>query len=96
LLLRSDWGSLDLERAKYFHPNPDGSPKGVNAWLHPAASLEGRYSAENIGRLCWGGMCPSGAKTDRAQLRRVLAQLEAGDVLIVPRLDRLARSTRDL
>jgi hypothetical protein len=37
----------------------------------------------------------SGAKTDRA-LRRVLAQLDAGDVLIVTRLDRLARSTRDL
>jgi DNA invertase Pin-like site-specific DNA recombinase len=38
----------------------------------------------------------SGAKTDRAQLRRVIAALEAGDVLIVTRLDRLARSTRDL
>jgi DNA invertase Pin-like site-specific DNA recombinase len=38
----------------------------------------------------------SGAKTDRAQLRRVLDQLEAGDVLTVTRLDRLARSTRDL
>ncbi len=38
----------------------------------------------------------SGAKTDRAQLRRVLDQLNAGDVLLVTRLDRLARSTRDL
>src|SRR5258707_2095127 len=38
----------------------------------------------------------SGAKTDRAQLRRLLDQLEAGDVLAVTRLDRLARSTRDL
>jgi DNA invertase Pin-like site-specific DNA recombinase len=38
----------------------------------------------------------SGAKTDRAQLRRLLGQLEAGDVLTVTRLDRLARSTRDL
>ena len=38
----------------------------------------------------------SGAKTDRAQLRRALAQLAAGDVLMVTRLDRLARSTRDL
>jgi DNA invertase Pin-like site-specific DNA recombinase len=36
----------------------------------------------------------SGAKTDRAQLRRLLDQLEAGDVLTVTRLDRLARSTR--
>ena len=38
----------------------------------------------------------SGAKTDRAQLRRVIGQLAAGDVLMVTRLDRLARSTRDL
>ena len=38
----------------------------------------------------------SGAKTNRAQLRRVIDQLEAGDVLMVTRLDRLARSTRDL
>ena len=38
----------------------------------------------------------SGAKTDRAQLKRLLAALEEGDVLLVTRLDRLARSTRDL
>jgi len=38
----------------------------------------------------------SGAQTDRTQLRKVVAQLEAGDVLMVTRLDRLARSTRDL
>src|SRR5271168_691624 len=38
----------------------------------------------------------SGAKTDRSQLRRLLDQLAAGDVLMVTRLDRLARSTRDL
>jgi DNA invertase Pin-like site-specific DNA recombinase len=38
----------------------------------------------------------SGAKTDRAQLAKVLAKIGEGDVLIVTRLDRLARSTRDL
>jgi DNA invertase Pin-like site-specific DNA recombinase len=38
----------------------------------------------------------SGAKTDRAQLRRLLDVLDAGDVLTVTRLNRLARSTRDL
>ena len=38
----------------------------------------------------------SGAKTDRAQLRRVIEALTPGDVLMVTRLDRLARSTRDL
>ena len=38
----------------------------------------------------------SGAKTDRAQLRRVIEALQQGDVLMVTRLDRFARSTRDL
>jgi DNA invertase Pin-like site-specific DNA recombinase len=38
----------------------------------------------------------SGAKTDRAQLARALATLASGDTLVVCKLDRLARSTRDL
>jgi DNA invertase Pin-like site-specific DNA recombinase len=38
----------------------------------------------------------SGAKTDRRQLAKALASLSQGDVLLVTRLDRLARSTRDL
>ena len=38
----------------------------------------------------------SGAKTDRAALAKALAVLSARDVLVVTRLDRLARSTRDL
>jgi DNA invertase Pin-like site-specific DNA recombinase len=38
----------------------------------------------------------SDARADRAQLRRVIDQLEKRDVLMVTRLDRLARSTRDL
>jgi DNA invertase Pin-like site-specific DNA recombinase len=38
----------------------------------------------------------SGAKTDRAQLHRSIDALGPGDVLMVTRLDRLARSTRDL
>jgi DNA invertase Pin-like site-specific DNA recombinase len=38
----------------------------------------------------------SGAVSDRAQLMRALASLGKGDVLLVTRLDRLARSTRDL
>ncbi len=37
-----------------------------------------------------------GARTDRAQFRRALDQLAPGDVLMVTRLDRLARSTREL
>lgn len=38
----------------------------------------------------------SGAKTDRPELSKLLRRLEPGDVLMVTRLDRLARSTRDL
>jgi DNA invertase Pin-like site-specific DNA recombinase len=38
----------------------------------------------------------SGAKTDRRALANALAELGPGDTLIVTRLDRLARSTRDL
>ena len=38
----------------------------------------------------------SGAKADRAQLAKALAALGPGDTLVVCKLDRLARSTRDL
>ena len=38
----------------------------------------------------------TGAHADRPQLDRLLATIDKGDVFIVSRLDRLARSTRDL
>src|SRR6478752_7010009 len=38
----------------------------------------------------------SGVRSDRAELKRVLRRLAPGDTLVVSRLDRLARSTRDL
>jgi DNA invertase Pin-like site-specific DNA recombinase len=38
----------------------------------------------------------SGAQAERVGLGRAIAALHAGDVLVVTRLDRLARSTRDL
>ena len=38
----------------------------------------------------------SQTKTDRVQLRRLLDSLSPSDVVTVTRLDRLARSTRDL
>jgi DNA invertase Pin-like site-specific DNA recombinase len=38
----------------------------------------------------------SGAKRSRPELDRMLDQLRAGDVVVVSRLDRLARSTRNL
>ena len=38
----------------------------------------------------------SGAKSDRKQLAKLMASLETGDVVVVTRLDRLARSMLDL
>ena len=38
----------------------------------------------------------SGVRADRRELTRLTALLRAGDVVLVTRLDRLARSTRDL
>jgi DNA invertase Pin-like site-specific DNA recombinase len=66
------------------------------------ASTDGQSEAAQVRQLRAAGAgkvfreVASGAKTDRPQLRCLLAQLSAGDVLMVTRLDRLARSTRDL
>lgn len=38
----------------------------------------------------------SGTRTDRPQLAKAIAALQPGDILLVPAIDRLARSTRDL
>jgi len=38
----------------------------------------------------------SGAATNRPQLKKLLGVVKEGDVVVVTRLDRLARSTRDL
>src|SRR5215218_6782801 len=38
----------------------------------------------------------SGARSDRKQLAKLMALLAKNDVLVITRLDRLARSTRDL
>jgi DNA invertase Pin-like site-specific DNA recombinase len=65
-------------------------------------STDGQSVAAQVAALTAAGAgqvfreVASGAKTDRAQLRRMLDQLAAGDVVTVTRLDRLARSTRDL
>jgi hypothetical protein len=66
-----------------------------------AVSTDGQSVAAQVAALRKHGAdkvsreVASGAKTDRARLRRLLDQLDAGDVLMVTRLDRLARSTRD-
>jgi DNA invertase Pin-like site-specific DNA recombinase len=65
-------------------------------------STDGQSVAAQVAALTTAGAVKvyrevaSGAKTDRTQLRRVVQALTTGDVLMVTRLDRLARSTRDL
>jgi DNA invertase Pin-like site-specific DNA recombinase len=65
-------------------------------------STDGQSVAAQVAALTAAGSgkvfreVTSGAKTNRAQLRKAIAALEAGDVLMVTRLDRLARSTHDL
>ena len=65
-------------------------------------STEGQDLAPQIEQLTAAGAqtvfreIASGAKSDRKGLRTALAHLAAGDVLMVTRLDRLARSTLDL
>ncbi|WP_439926203.1 recombinase family protein [Nitrobacter sp. JJSN] len=65
-------------------------------------STDGQSVAAQVAELTSAGCAKvfqetaSGAQTERLQLKRALASLSAGDVLVVTRLDRLARSTRDL
>lgn len=65
-------------------------------------STDGQSVAAQIAELKASGCerilseTASGAKTDRTKLKKAIASLEPGDVLVVTRLDRLARSTRDL
>ena len=65
-------------------------------------STDGQSEAAQVRQLRAAGAkkvfreVASGAKTDRPQLRRLLAEVGTGDVVTVTRLDRLARSTRDL
>jgi DNA invertase Pin-like site-specific DNA recombinase len=65
-------------------------------------STDGQSAAAQVAALKAAGAgrvfreVASGAKTDRTQLRKAIAALETGDVLMVTRLDRLARSTHDL
>src|ERR1700674_3976555 len=65
-------------------------------------STDGQSEAAQVRQLRAAGATKvfrevaSGAKTDRPQLRRLLAGIGPRDVVMVTRLDRLARSTRDL
>ena len=72
----------------YARVSPGGNSESVDA--------QKRQLAKAGCRKVFRDVHVSGAKTDRAQLRRLLDELDDGDVVMVTRLDRLARSTRDL
>jgi DNA invertase Pin-like site-specific DNA recombinase len=81
-----------------------------NAPLNPSARLVGYARVSTTGQtleaqleqLTTAGCgvifreTASGAKGDRKQLRKMLAELQAGDLVLVTRIDRLARSIFDL
>ena len=69
----------------YARVSTDGQSLEAQQALLKSAGAE-RIFAEKI----------SGAVTDRKALAKALRELRDGDVLLVTRLDRLARSTRDL
>jgi DNA invertase Pin-like site-specific DNA recombinase/predicted nucleotidyltransferase len=69
----------------YARVSTDGQSLGAQLEALKAAGCEMVFR-ENV----------SGAHADRAQLTRLLTTIDRGDILIVSRLDRLARSTRDL
>ena len=57
-------------------------------------SLLGQLKAAGCERIFYEKI--TGTHANRPQLKKLLRQATRGDVLIVTRLDRLARSTRDL
>jgi DNA invertase Pin-like site-specific DNA recombinase len=69
----------------YARVSTDGQTFGVQDAQLRAAGAAKTYSEK-----------ASGTQSDRPVLARLLKRLEPGDVLMVTRLDRLARSTRDL
>jgi DNA invertase Pin-like site-specific DNA recombinase len=74
----------------------------MTAFGYARVSTNGQTVAAQVADLKAAGWAKvyaetaSRAKTDRAELAKVIRRLEPGDVLMVTRLDRLARSTRDL
>ena len=74
----------------------------MTVYGYARVSTDGQSLASQNGQLHAAGCAKvyaekiSGAKSDRPALAMLLRRLTPGDVLMVTRLDRLARSTRDL
>jgi DNA invertase Pin-like site-specific DNA recombinase len=76
--------------------------RGIMKYGYARVSTDGQSVAAQVDQLTQAGTEKifkekvSGAVTHRQQLKRALDALDEGDVLLVTRLDRLARNTRDL
>ena len=74
----------------------------MTTYGYARVSTDGQSTEAQIAELKAAGCAvvkaetASGAKTDRRELAKLLDLLKADDTLMVTRLDRLARSTRDL
>jgi DNA invertase Pin-like site-specific DNA recombinase len=74
----------------------------VTVYGYARVSTEGQSLSAQVSELKAAGAQRvfqekiNGSRIDRPQLKRLLPELEAGDVVIVTRLDRLARSVRNL
>jgi DNA invertase Pin-like site-specific DNA recombinase len=74
----------------------------MTAYGYARVSTDGQSLAAQHAQLHAAGVAKtyaekiSGARSERPELTKLLKRLEPGDVLVVTRLDRLARSTRDL
>jgi DNA invertase Pin-like site-specific DNA recombinase len=75
---------------------------GMTVYGYARVSTDGQSLASQDAELHAAGCAKvyaekiSGARSNRPELAKVLKRLDTGDMLIVTRLDRLARSTRDL
>ena len=89
-----------------FAPTPAGKTRSCAKqpaiYGYARVSTGGQSVADQVRQLRAAGAVnvyrevASGAVIDRPQLRRLLSEVVADDVVMVTRLDRLARSTRDL
>jgi DNA invertase Pin-like site-specific DNA recombinase len=76
--------------------------KELTTYGYARVSTNGQDLAAQVTELLAAGCAKvfsekmSGARSDRPELAKVIRTLKPGDVLVVTRLDRLARSTRDL
>jgi DNA invertase Pin-like site-specific DNA recombinase len=77
-------------------PKPNVTVYGYAASRPAARALRASPATSRRRRRTVFREVASGVAVDRPQLRRLLSEVAAGDVVMVTRLDRLARSTRDL